>query len=348
MAIRPVLTRTARSGPSARKGRPLAILELYQGNEINTQWTHAVTLTGSATVTMKTPVAEVWKPASIQIEPVAFAEADPPHGREQRRLSQLKELARGFTAHEFWDPENSRFEMRLLAQPVHRYSDVEAGIHDGAVFVLAHGTNPEVIVLIEALGETLEKARWHYSLARLGSAELHVELDGKEVWKRGRTPGVRGQPEPIRIGCFSRRAKRRLPITRQFPARKITAQPLQSRHYVFIMPAGERFQGEKFRNAPRTTRCDRCRAGDPAATVGPRSATVRRAGGAAVQAESSPSQHATVQKLLERLEGKGASSATAATWPHTFAAAVERERADRPASCSKRPTNCAAARFSRC
>lgn len=175
-------------------GRPLALLELYQGNETNTRWTHAVTLTGNLTVTMKTPVASVWKPAATQIEPVAFAGAEPPLDREQRRLRQIKELSRKFTAHEFWDPENSRFEMRLLAQPVHRYSDAEAGIHDGAVFILAHGTNPEVIVLIEALGKTLETARWHYSLARLGSAELHVELDGKEVWKQGRTPGVVGQP----------------------------------------------------------------------------------------------------------------------------------------------------------
>lgn len=175
-------------------GRPLAVLELYQGNEISTQWTHAVTLTGRDKVTMKTPVAAVWKPESLQIEPVPFADAEAPREREQRRLSQLKDLARRFTAHEFWDPENSRFEMRLLAQPVHRYADAEAGIQDGAVFVLAHGTNPEVIVLIEALGKTLETSRWHYSFARLGSAELHVELDGKEVWKQGRTPGVAGRP----------------------------------------------------------------------------------------------------------------------------------------------------------
>ena len=50
-----------------------------------------------------------------------------------------------------------------------------------------------MILLIEALGEKLEAARWHYSLARLGSAELHVEIDGKEVWKRERTPGVVGK-----------------------------------------------------------------------------------------------------------------------------------------------------------
>ena len=203
-------------------GRPLAVLELYQGNENDTRWTHAVTLTSSAKVTMKTPVAAVWKPDSIQIDPLPFAGAEPPVGREQRRLTQLKDLARRFTAHEFWDPDNSRFEMRLLAQPVHRYADAEAGVHDGAVFILAHGTNPEVVVLIEALGKTLEASRWHYSLARLGSAELHVELDGKEVWKQGRTPGVVGRAsDPYWLFLTPREA----PPTDNKPAENRTAPP---------------------------------------------------------------------------------------------------------------------------
>jgi predicted transcriptional regulator len=40
--------------------------------------------------------------------------------------------------------------------------------------------------------------------------------------------------------------------------------------------------------------------------------------------KSSASQHATVQKLLERLEGKGCVRRDRGTWPHTFAAAIER------------------------
>lgn len=38
----------------------------------------------------------------------------------------------------------------------------------------------------------------------------------------------------------------------------------------------------------------------------------------------SASQHATVQKLLERLEGKECVRRDRETWPHTFAANVER------------------------
>jgi predicted transcriptional regulator len=40
--------------------------------------------------------------------------------------------------------------------------------------------------------------------------------------------------------------------------------------------------------------------------------------------KSSASQHATVQKLLERLEAKGCVRRDRGTWPHTFSAAIER------------------------
>jgi BlaI family penicillinase repressor len=40
--------------------------------------------------------------------------------------------------------------------------------------------------------------------------------------------------------------------------------------------------------------------------------------------KSSASQHATVQKLLERLEAKGCVERDRNSWPHTFAAAIER------------------------
>ncbi len=177
-----------------KTGRPLAVLELYQGVEPNARWVHAVTLTGGNLANMKSPGGAAWSPKKTQIEPAAFGGIAPPAQREPARLRQMKDLARRFTAHEFWDPDNSRFELRLLVAPILRYRDSAAQIHDGTVFVLAHGTNPEVILLIEALGQNLEESRWHYSLARLGSAEMHVELDGKEVWTVGRTPGVVGQP----------------------------------------------------------------------------------------------------------------------------------------------------------
>jgi hypothetical protein len=177
-------------------GRPRVVVESYFNTKTGGQRINAITLTGDDLVVAKTPTAAsiLWQPKQAQIKPVPFPDASPPDAKQTVRTRQLKEMARRITAHQFWDPDNSRYELRLLVQPVHRYADEESQIQDGALFVLAHGTNPEVLVLIEALGESIDKARWHYGLARCGSAEMHVAIDGKEVWTVGRTPGVVGKP----------------------------------------------------------------------------------------------------------------------------------------------------------
>jgi hypothetical protein len=171
-------------------GRPVAFMELFQGANTGARWVHAVTLTSSRQVVLVTPESGRWEPAQTPFASTPIPDAPPPAAKEPARLRELKELARQFTAHEFWDPDNSRFELRLLVQPVHRYSQPEAEIQDGAVFVIAHGTNPEGILLIEAVGPSIDEARWHFSLARSSHAELHVEFAGKEVWKTGRASEI--------------------------------------------------------------------------------------------------------------------------------------------------------------
>lgn len=178
-------------------GRPVVFVELFRAPPEpgkKSVWRHALTLTSPRTPVMATPIGTDWTPQKAQIEPTPFGEAPAPHETESVRLRQMKGLARRFSAHEFWDPNNSRFELRLLVQPVHRYSDPKGGLHDGAAFIIAHGTNPEVVLMVEALGDTLRQSRWHYSLARLSSAELHVQLDGKEVSRQDRTRGPLTKP----------------------------------------------------------------------------------------------------------------------------------------------------------
>ncbi|MFM9962149.1 MAG: hypothetical protein ACKV2Q_13090 [Planctomycetaceae bacterium] len=175
-----------------KSGRPVAFLELYRNIGKDQPWVHALTLTSPELIQLDAPTGQRWTPKKSH-----FVLKDVPDSPEVGvqpviRLRQMKEISRRFEAHQFWDPDNSRFEMRLLVQPVHRYHDEASKLIDGAVFVLAHGTNPEVLLQIEA--HAGEPSRWRYSLVRLGSAEMHVLLDGKEVWTEARTPGVVGQP----------------------------------------------------------------------------------------------------------------------------------------------------------
>ncbi len=175
-------------------GRPVAFIENYLPSGDDSNWVQALTLSSPRLCEMDITAEQTWKPQRSQIEMRPCTSAD---GRVAdtavQRLRQMKEFSRRFTAHEFWDPDNSRFELRLLVQPVARYADSDAQVVDAAVFVLAHGTNPEVLLFIEASSQA-QGDIWKYGLIRLGSAEMHVALDETEVWTVPRTPGVVGQP----------------------------------------------------------------------------------------------------------------------------------------------------------
>jgi hypothetical protein len=176
-----------------KQGRPVAILELYKNTGQEERWVQVLTLTSDKPVQCRLPTGLTWAPKQTQVELRAVPDARQPAERTALRDRQAKLLARRFDAHEFWDPNNSRFELRLLETPLHAYRDEKAGLLDGAIFGFVHGTNVEVLLLLEARAEGQKPAQWMYGLARVGSAEMHVNLDGKEVWQLARTPGVIGR-----------------------------------------------------------------------------------------------------------------------------------------------------------
>jgi len=173
-------------------GRPLVMMKSWK-NPTGTR-TRAFSLTSEELAIVHGPQAKIWKPEKSDVAPAELRDAPAPDRNEAARLRQLKEQARRFTAHEFWEPDNTRSELRLLIQPVHRYRDQQRQIVDGAVFLLAVDDNPQILLLIEMLSPAAAEFRWQYLLARVSSAELHVALDGHEVWTQDRTPGIVGHP----------------------------------------------------------------------------------------------------------------------------------------------------------
>ncbi len=173
-------------------GRPVAMTKSWR-NPVGTR-TRAFSLTSEELVVAMGPQGKLWKPESVQVTPTPLRGGPAPEQSESARLRQFKEQARRFSAHEIWDPDNSRFEMRLLIQPVHRYHDEPHQIMDGAIFLLAVDNNPQILLLLEMLKVEVDGCFWQYLLARVSSAELHAALDGKEVWSQGRTPGIIGKP----------------------------------------------------------------------------------------------------------------------------------------------------------
>lgn len=177
-----------------KKGRPAAFLKLWQASERPTIWYQSATRTDDKHLLLQLPDGRRWHPPVAPVPRTDLDGAPQVADDAAARLRQLKALAKRFAAYEVGDPDNSRFELRLLVQPVHRYDDASNDIRDGAVFVFAHGTNPEIVLLLEAIGVSNERPSWQYGAFPVSSAELHVELDGRKVWKRPGAPGVVGLP----------------------------------------------------------------------------------------------------------------------------------------------------------
>ena len=89
------------------------------------------------------PTGVQWKPAKAGAEFHDIADAPEPGKTESVRLRQMRELADRFTAFERW-ADKGKFALRLLPHPIDRYAITGSGTVDGALFLIAHGTNPEV------------------------------------------------------------------------------------------------------------------------------------------------------------------------------------------------------------
>ena len=187
-----------------RKGRPVALLELFRGANFRTSWTFAICNTSGGKVRARRADALWWRENDSESELKDIPGAPAPAAEAAVRQRQLKLLAEKFTAHEFWDPNNTRYELRLLKRPLCTYRDEAAGVLDGGLFTLANGTNPEIMLFIEARVDPKNGSKpvWQYTVGRLAHAELHLEHNGKEVFEAPRGNKVSGADQPYWLGFF--------------------------------------------------------------------------------------------------------------------------------------------------
>lgn len=129
-----------------------------------------------------------WRPrAGIKLEPIPAA--PPPAESARQRLLQMKSLNRQFSANSM-DERGERWELRLLPRPLYRYQSTSPEVIDGGLFtyVTSAGTDPEVMVMIEAR-KTGAGGRWLFAGVRFSDLNLYLRHNGKVVWSsiRGAT-----------------------------------------------------------------------------------------------------------------------------------------------------------------
>jgi hypothetical protein len=86
-------------------------------------------------------------------------------------------------------------ELRLLAQPLHRYESKDPSL-DGSLFGFAQTTTPMVILRLETR-RVGESNRWHYAIARFSTQPITVSFGDKEVFSVERYNYDRDPKQPF-------------------------------------------------------------------------------------------------------------------------------------------------------
>lgn len=73
-------------------------------------------------------------------------------------------------------------------QPLYRYEEPKGDLLDGALFTFVQGTDPQVLLLIEARRDDSGKASWQYALARLNGITLRAFYNDRKVWEAPELP----------------------------------------------------------------------------------------------------------------------------------------------------------------
>jgi hypothetical protein len=166
-------------------GRPAAILavEFYPQPPKGPRWLFEIASLSPERIAAQCGDDLQWTAKEPGLKLTPLSDVQPPAETAARRLSQMKAIFRTFTAHES-AVIVGRIELRQLTSPLVRYADERAGVVDGAIFAFANGTNPEVLLILEAHSIRDGTLVWRYSLAQMTGGEVSVELGGKEVWKQ--------------------------------------------------------------------------------------------------------------------------------------------------------------------
>jgi hypothetical protein len=165
-------------------GRPTAILavEYYPQGPAGPRWLYEIASLSNEPIAASCDEIFQWIAKEPGLKLQTLTAAPLPAEKEARRLGQMKELQRRFTAYEN-ATGSGRIELRPLVTPLLRYSDAKQGLIDGAILSFASGTNPEVFLVLEA-NVVKEKSEWQYALVQMTGEPVSVQLDGKEIWKQ--------------------------------------------------------------------------------------------------------------------------------------------------------------------
>ncbi|RCS43546.1 hypothetical protein DTL42_18795 [Bremerella cremea] len=159
-------------------GRPEVALSLYPNNGVIDQEFQSLS---RHPLIAKQEGLVVWHPRQPGLEMKPLESEMKPAGSKPARLRQMRALAREFTCK--LAPPGKSIPARMLPAPLFRYASEKSGVIDGALFAFVQGTDPEVLLLIEAVTDDQGQPAWQYGLARMSMVPMEVLHHDDSVWE---------------------------------------------------------------------------------------------------------------------------------------------------------------------
>ena len=164
-------------------GRPEALASVYPwGTNLLYE---CVSLARDPGLTAKEGGRTVWSPASAGVTYHDVPDAPPAGETPASRLTQMRSISERFKVSITGAPAD-REQLRLLPKPIYRYELADAKAArpdpvDGAVFAFVQGTDPEAVLLIEAVRRG-DRVGWQYALGRATGYGVEARLGNSVVW----------------------------------------------------------------------------------------------------------------------------------------------------------------------
>lgn len=165
-------------------GRPVAVGSLFRNFQPWNTFNGELASLGGTKLLAKRDNERKWAPNSEwKWKPVPGAPA--PAATAPQRLLQMKALAGEFVV-ELLDtrnvPKGDEQNPRLLPKPLHRHDAEKTKTLDGALFAFVIGTDPELMLLLEADTATA-KPEWRFGVARMNRDAIRLKHKSEVVWE---------------------------------------------------------------------------------------------------------------------------------------------------------------------
>lgn len=143
-----------------------------------------------------------WEPARSGCDFRPVPQGPKPGETAAERLTQMKSLARRFSAELTKGPPHypadSIWRLRMLPKQLVRYGGPRGNVLDGAIFAFCHDTDVEAILVLEAGGENADR-EWRFAFAPFCGWPGTGKCDDTVVWSHPQLAPMNASKQPYMV-----------------------------------------------------------------------------------------------------------------------------------------------------